>query len=78
MMWIKFILYPLGMFVLWQIIFISEQLSLEFLNAPEILVGIILLGKFTKIIQHIALYFLFHNFLSKNIILDKFSYKLPI
>ncbi|WP_296524535.1 hypothetical protein [Acinetobacter oleivorans] len=43
MMWIKFILYPLGMFVLWQIIFISEQLSLEFLNAPQILVGIIAL-----------------------------------
>lgn len=43
MMWIKFILYPLGMFVLWQIIFIIEQLSLEFLNAPQILVAIIAL-----------------------------------
>lgn len=43
MMWIKFILYPLSMFVLWQIIFIIEQLSLEFLNAPQILVGIIAL-----------------------------------
>ncbi|WP_205668871.1 hypothetical protein [Acinetobacter oleivorans] len=31
------------MFVLWQIIFIIEQLSLEFLNAPQILVGIIAL-----------------------------------
>lgn len=43
MMWIKFILYPLGMFALWQIIFIIEQLSLEFLNAPQILVAIIAL-----------------------------------
>jgi len=43
MMWIKFILYPLGMFLLWQIIFIIAQLSLEFLNVPQILVGIIVL-----------------------------------
>lgn len=43
MIWIKFILYPLGMFVIWQIIFIIEQLSLEFLNAPQILVAIIAL-----------------------------------
>jgi len=43
MMWFKFVLYPLGMFVLWQIIFIIEQLSFEFLNAPQILVGIIAL-----------------------------------
>jgi len=31
------------MFVLWQIIFIIEQLSLEFLNAPQIIVAIIAL-----------------------------------
>lgn len=43
MMWIKFILYPFGLFVLWQIIFIIEQLSLEFLNTPQILVAIIAL-----------------------------------
>ncbi|WP_336168546.1 hypothetical protein [Acinetobacter sp. 161(2023)] len=43
MMWLKFILYPLGMFLLWQIIFIIEQLSLEFLNTPQIVVGIIAL-----------------------------------
>ncbi|EOQ72624.1 hypothetical protein [Acinetobacter lactucae] len=42
-MWLKFILYPLGLFVLWQIIFIIEQLSLEFLNAPQILVAILAL-----------------------------------
>ena len=42
-MWLKFVLYPLGMFVLWQIIFIIEQLSLEFLNTPQIVVGIIAL-----------------------------------
>ncbi|QWZ59351.1 hypothetical protein I6L28_12220 [Acinetobacter pittii] len=42
-MWLKFLLYPIGMFILWQIIFIIEQLSLEFLNAPQILVGIIAL-----------------------------------
>lgn len=42
-MWLKFILYPLGLFVLWQIIFIIEQLSLEFLNAPRILVAILAL-----------------------------------
>lgn len=42
-MWLKFMLYPLGMFVLWQIIFIIEQLSLEFLNAPQIIVAIIAL-----------------------------------
>lgn len=43
MIWIKFILYPLGMFVIWQIFFIIEQLSLEFLNAPQIIVAIIAL-----------------------------------
>jgi len=42
-MWLKFILYPLGLFVLWQIIFIIEQLSLEFLKAPQILVAILAL-----------------------------------
>ncbi|MFW6763533.1 hypothetical protein ACODTN_12140 [Acinetobacter pittii] len=41
MMWIKFIIYPLGMFVLWQIIFIITQLSLTYLNMPQILVAIL-------------------------------------
>lgn len=41
MMWIKFILYPLGMFVLWQAIFIITQLSLTSLNMPQVFVGII-------------------------------------
>ncbi|WP_033850022.1 hypothetical protein [Acinetobacter sp. 826659] len=41
MMWIKFIIYPLGMFVLWQIIFIITQLSLTYLNMPQILVVIL-------------------------------------
>ncbi|WP_198078547.1 hypothetical protein [Acinetobacter calcoaceticus] len=41
MMWIKFVLYPLGMFLLWQIIFIIEQLSLEYLNVPQVLVAIL-------------------------------------
>lgn len=41
MMWIKFIIYPLGMFVLWQIIFIIMQLSLTYLNMPQILVAIL-------------------------------------
>ncbi len=43
MMWIKFILYPLGMFVLWQTIFLIEQVSLESLNAPKLLLTIITL-----------------------------------
>ncbi|HFX6346605.1 TPA: hypothetical protein ACIFDL_001175 [Acinetobacter nosocomialis] len=43
MMWIKFILYPLGMFVLWQTIFLIEQVSLESLNAPKLLMTIITL-----------------------------------
>ena len=41
MIWIKFILYPLGMFVLWQAIFIITQLSLTSLNMPQVFVGII-------------------------------------
>ncbi|EPK1740788.1 hypothetical protein JHZ71_001672 [Acinetobacter baumannii] len=41
MMWIKFILYPLGMFVLWQAIFIITQLSLTSLNMPQVFIGII-------------------------------------
>ncbi|KIE86332.1 MULTISPECIES: hypothetical protein [Acinetobacter calcoaceticus/baumannii complex] len=41
MMWIKFIIYPLGMFVLWQIIFIITQLSLTYLNTPQVLVAIL-------------------------------------
>lgn len=41
MMWIKFILYPLGMFILWQIIFIITQLSLTYLNMPQVLVAIL-------------------------------------
>lgn len=41
MMWIKFIIYSLGMFVLWQIIFIITQLSLTYLNMPQILVAIL-------------------------------------
>ncbi|GLG83177.1 hypothetical protein [Acinetobacter calcoaceticus] len=41
MMWIKFVLYPLGMFLLWQIIFIIEQLSLEYLKVPQVIVGIL-------------------------------------
>ncbi len=41
MMWIKFIIYPLGMFILWQIIFIIMQLSLTYLNMPQILVAIL-------------------------------------
>lgn len=41
MMWIKFIIYPLGMFVLWQIIFIITQLSLTYLNMPQVLVAIL-------------------------------------
>jgi hypothetical protein len=40
-MWIKFIIYPLGMFVLWQIIFIITQLSLTYLNTPQVLVAIL-------------------------------------
>ncbi|MCZ6922672.1 hypothetical protein, partial [Acinetobacter baumannii] len=42
-MWLKFILYPLGMFVLWQTIFLIEQVSLESLNAPKLLLTIITL-----------------------------------
>lgn len=41
MMWIKFIIYPWGMFILWQIIFIIMQLSLTYLNMPQILVAIL-------------------------------------
>jgi len=41
MMWIKFIIYPLGMFVLWQIIFIITQLSLTYLNTPQVIVAIL-------------------------------------
>lgn len=41
MIWIKFIIYPLGMFVLWQIIFIITQLSLTYLNTPQVLVAIL-------------------------------------
>ncbi|WP_445405142.1 hypothetical protein [Acinetobacter pittii] len=41
MMCIKFIIYPLGMFILWQIIFIIMQLSLTYLNMPQILVAIL-------------------------------------
>ncbi|MDF3347281.1 hypothetical protein [Acinetobacter pittii] len=41
MMWIKFIIYPLWMFVLWQIIFIIMQLSLTYLNMPQILVAVL-------------------------------------
>ncbi|MEL1747253.1 hypothetical protein [Acinetobacter baumannii] len=41
MMWIKFILYPLGMFVLWQAIFIITQLSLTYLNTPQVIVAIL-------------------------------------
>lgn len=41
MIWIKFIIYPLGMFILWQIIFIITQLSLTYLNMPQILVAIL-------------------------------------
>ncbi|WP_228138178.1 hypothetical protein [Acinetobacter pittii] len=37
----KFIIYPLGMFVLWQIIFIITQLSLTYLNTPQVLVAIL-------------------------------------
>lgn len=42
-MWLKFVLYPLGMFVLWQTIFLIEQVSLESLNAPKLLLTIITL-----------------------------------
>lgn len=42
-MWLKFVLYPIGMFVLWQTIFIIEQTSLESLNAPKLLLTIITL-----------------------------------
>ncbi|KQE13644.1 MULTISPECIES: hypothetical protein [Acinetobacter] len=41
MIWIKFIIYPLGMFVLWQIIFIITQLSLTYLNTPQVIVAIL-------------------------------------
>ncbi|MBJ8428965.1 hypothetical protein [Acinetobacter pittii] len=41
MIWIKFIIYPLGMFILWQIIFIITQLSLTYLNMPQVLVAIL-------------------------------------
>ncbi len=41
MILIKFIIYPLGMFVLWQIIFIITQLSLTYLNTPQVLVAIL-------------------------------------
>ena len=41
MICIKFIIYPLGMFVLWQIIFIITQLSLTYLNTPQVLVAIL-------------------------------------
>ncbi|MFL4388732.1 hypothetical protein [Acinetobacter baumannii] len=40
-MWLKFILYPLGMFLLWQAIFIITQLSLTSLNMPQVFIGII-------------------------------------
>ena len=40
-MWIKFIIYPLGMFILWQVIFIITQLSLTYLNMPQVLVAIL-------------------------------------
>ncbi|MFW1772518.1 hypothetical protein [Acinetobacter seifertii] len=42
-MWLKFVLYPLGMFVLWQTIFLIEQVSLESLNTPKLLLTIITL-----------------------------------
>ncbi|WP_284090833.1 hypothetical protein [Acinetobacter pittii] len=41
MIWIKFIIYPLGVFILWQIIFIITQLSLTYLNMPQVLVAIL-------------------------------------
>lgn len=41
MICIKFIIYPLGMFVLWQIIFIITQLSLTYLNTPQVIVAIL-------------------------------------
>lgn len=42
-MWLKFVLYPLGMFVLWQTIFIIEQTSLESLNTPKLILTIVTL-----------------------------------
>ncbi|MDM9638859.1 hypothetical protein [Acinetobacter nosocomialis] len=42
-MWLKFVLYPIGMFLLWQTIFLIEQVSLESLNAPKLLLTIITL-----------------------------------
>lgn len=42
-MWLKFVLYPLGMFVLWQTIFLIEQVFLESLNTPKLLLTIITL-----------------------------------
>lgn len=52
---------------------INEKIPLYFANNTFMSSA----KKFTKVIQHIELYLLFHNFLSKNIILGKFSYKLP-